>query len=60
MAIDIQQKRDFDPNEGVRKHVLGIRCTEGEMSYIIKAAKRPKISRAAVVMKYFNEHRKSL
>lgn len=60
MSVAIQKKRDYNEKEGTRKYILGIRCTVAEMSYIAKAAKKGNISKAAVVMEYFNLYRKSL
>lgn len=60
MAIEVRGKREFDAKEGPRSHVIAVRCNKGERAYIDKQAKKLKISRSAVVMQYFNEHRKTL
>ncbi len=60
MEIQIRGKREYDTKEGPRSYVIAVRCNKGERAYIDKQAKKLKISRSAVVMQYFNEHRKTL
>ena len=55
-----KKNRQFDIREGTRDYTLGVRLTTKEHAYIAKLAKKHDSSKSAMVMQYFNAHKKCL
>lgn len=60
MLLEPHTRRPHDSNKGSRVHMLGIRCTNDEMTQITKLANKLKMTKSALVMSYFNAHKKYL